>query len=490
MSKSVDFVARLRLKQGKVSVSQQLGQAVFETKKSTEIGSDELERFLFDTRVAITSYDNSLSQQREHWEQMEREFAAKLLHTLFASTDALSSLVHLIQEENNLVRIIVETPDNELSRIPWELCANAKQLSVSSKDLPNITVVRTAGLSNTSWVIPSTVRVLVFGTQAAPKYVEEVERIRSAFSNSKKGGRPISLELEEVPSADPATLENWAKEFMPHIIHLVAHGDEGEVMLQDSQGDEWPIGPHELAQRLPDPKSESAALSLFVTTACLSARSKAYSSSISNVGFTLSNLGIPAVIGMQFQVTPEAACTFTGELYGALALSQTLTGAFVIARNRLFTKRKQSPEWAAPVLYVSQRKDEPLLTPNIAYFLDGKRDELRALMDAVRYADVDQSSKVLKDVLRIVNKLHEVIVEDSIFTPDLFTSKQHQCLPSIRSSIKESRERAGEMLEIVELKKEDPAAKLKFNFFKLNEDLLEALLNLMEKIGELINVSF
>lgn len=476
MSKSADFVAKLTAEGKRVKVDQQLGQASFATRRPTTLEETELDDFLFKARLAINGH-------QEEWTHKERDFATKLLHILFADKGALQSLKEQIQGNRSLVRIIVQTSDNHLSRIPWELCANADLADVySEKPLENVTVARTSGLLDTSWVIPSPVRILVLGTRVAPKYEQEFEAIQGAFS--KKDVPSHALEMQQVDSTDPAKFQLLVKEFTPHIIHLVTHGDEGELMLQNRRGDEWRITPQELARWLPDGQF---APSLFVSTACLTARSKAHQFGISNIGSNLSKVGIPAVIGMQFQVTPLGAIKFAEELYRSLAFSQTLTTAFVNARNLLFNN--QSPEWAAPVLYISQRQDEILLAPSIAVFLAGKRNELRALHGSLRNATTAASSELLQRILKTVNTLEESLIEESAFNKDLLTTDQYNHIPGIGTSIIESRKRLLKMLDIIALKKTDSAAFQKYGFFELNEELRENMFNLMGQIGELNSVS-
>lgn len=61
--------------------------------------------------------------------------------------------------------------------------------------------------------------------------------------------------------------------------------------------------------------------------------------------------GIPAVVAMQYEISDDAAITFAGELYGALADGASLERAVTMARRTLFFAPNYS-EWVTPVLYV------------------------------------------------------------------------------------------------------------------------------------------
>jgi hypothetical protein len=60
-----------------------------------------------------------------------------------------------------------------------------------------------------------------------------------------------------------------------------------------------------------------------------------------------------AVIAMQFEISDQAAITFSTDLYRELANGKQIHEAVTIARLKL--KQDGSPEWITPVLYMRTR---------------------------------------------------------------------------------------------------------------------------------------
>jgi CHAT domain len=70
----------------------------------------------------------------------------------------------------------------------------------------------------------------------------------------------------------------------------------------------------------------------------------------SGVGTTLIEFGIPAVIGMQFEITDEAAIAFSASLYRALAQGLPVDAAIGAARCAIVAEREA--EFGTPVLFL------------------------------------------------------------------------------------------------------------------------------------------
>jgi hypothetical protein len=95
--------------------------------------------------------------------------------------------------------------------------------------------------------------------------------------------------------------------------------------------------------------SSHRSLRLIVLNACEGARA-ASSDPFAGVAQSLVQQGIPAVIAMQFEITDEAAITFAGELYAAVADGYSVDAALGESRRAIFASGNDV-EWATPVLY-------------------------------------------------------------------------------------------------------------------------------------------
>ena len=88
--------------------------------------------------------------------------------------------------------------------------------------------------------------------------------------------------------------------------------------------------------------------------AVLNARKSACASRTDTFAGVAQNLvqqGIPAIIGMQFEISDLAAITFSQELYSAVAGGSPLEAALYEARQAIFING-EGIEWGTPVLYM------------------------------------------------------------------------------------------------------------------------------------------
>src|SRR6185503_16705930 len=83
------------------------------------------------------------------------------------------------------------------------------------------------------------------------------------------------------------------------------------------------------------------------------------------VATNLVRLGIPAVVAMQFEISDEAAITFSSEFYAALVDGLPVDAAVAEARKAMYAT--SDVEWATPVLYMRSSN-------GVLFQLEGKRD--------------------------------------------------------------------------------------------------------------------
>jgi hypothetical protein len=106
------------------------------------------------------------------------------------------------------------------------------------------------------------------------------------------------------------------------------------------------VSGEELGSLLQDERS----LGLAVLNACEGARTS-HVDPFSGVASSLVESGIPAVIGMQFEVTDAAAIAFAERLYTALAQGFPVDAALAQARRAIFATG-HNVEFSPPVLFL------------------------------------------------------------------------------------------------------------------------------------------
>jgi hypothetical protein len=176
----------------------------------------------------------------------------------------------------------------------------------------------------------------------------EWSKLNQALANLRSRGLVVLKQLQ-VPTLEALLRELRRAEY--HVIHFVGHGgydrqtDDGVIVLEDERGQASLASGQELGVLLHDHRS----LRLVLLNACEGARAS-IRDPFSGTAQSLVQQGIPAVIAMQFRISDEAAITYAGEFYAALADSYPVDAALAEARKVMFVRRKDT-EWGTPVLY-------------------------------------------------------------------------------------------------------------------------------------------
>jgi hypothetical protein len=90
---------------------------------------------------------------------------------------------------------------------------------------------------------------------------------------------------------------------------------------------------------------------MVVLNSCDSAKANA-TDRFSSTAATLTRRGIPAVVAMQYEITDQAAITFSRGFYTAVAAQHPVELAVTRARRAIKLTRHNTLEWATPVLYL------------------------------------------------------------------------------------------------------------------------------------------
>ena len=240
----------------------------------------------------------------------------------------------------------------ELGGIPWEYLYDDR---TSSRSTPGRRSSAT-----------STCRSL-----AGPLDVELPLRILGVISNPLDA-EPLDVELEKAKLEDAlkplkdanAVAIDWLEEptllgltkkvrnDTYHILHFIGHGGfddasgEGALLFEDAAGRGRAVSGDQLAAVL----YEKRALRLVLLNSCEGARN-AVKDPFSGVAASLVQREVPAVIGMQFEITDRAAVLFASEFYAMLAEGQPIDSAISEARLAIWAD-SNDVEWGTPVLFM------------------------------------------------------------------------------------------------------------------------------------------
>jgi len=301
------------------------------------------------------------STRRIHSTEMEaaRELGGKLFDTIF-SGEVLACLKSSLdkascREEKTGLRLklrLQEVP--ELADLPWEflLDTSLDRFFAQSNQTP---IVRYIEMPER--IKPITVNLplhLLVMISSPSDYLRlDVERERSRLEETLepliKAGKVRVKWLENPTLTD---LLRCLREGEYHLFHFIGHGgfdkkrEEGVLVLEDEQGRGWLADAHRIGTILHDHPS----LRLAVLNSCEGARNS-LTDPFAGVAADLIRQGVPAVVAMQFEITDEAAITFAGEFYTALAQGFPVDAAVAEARKAIYGLPNDI-EWGTPVLYM------------------------------------------------------------------------------------------------------------------------------------------
>lgn len=266
-----------------------------------------------------------------------------------------SSYDRVTQEEDGGLRLrlrFLNTP--ELADLPWEFLyyQELNRFLSLSTSTPLIRYIELPEAMRSFQVAPP-LRVLVVISSPTDYESLNVERewsnLNEALSNL------IKRQLVTLDRLDPPALRELRPKLRQvpyHVFHFIGHGrfdshaEDGELVLQNDYGRGKPVN----GQRLGALLSGHHSLRLAILNACEGARGSRMDP-FAGVAQSLVQQGIPAVIAMQFEVTDEAAITFSHEFYLALTDGYLVDAALAEARCQIYAQGNDL-EWGTPVLYM------------------------------------------------------------------------------------------------------------------------------------------
>ena len=315
-----------------------------------------------------------------HSAEMEAacELGGKLFEVVFGGDVRAclrSSLDEVYRKERTGLRLKLRLQEVPLlSDLPWEflLDATLDRFFAQSNQTP---IVRYIEMPER--IKPITVNLplhLLVMISSPSDYLRlDVERERSRLEETLEplieAGK-VRVKWLENPTL--TCLLRCLREGEYHVFHFIGHGgfdkkrEEGVLVLEDEQGRGWLADAHRIGTLLHDHPS----LRLAVLNSCEGARNS-LTDPFAGVATGLIRQGVPAVVAMQFEITDEAAITFAGGFYAALAQGFPVDAAVAEARKAIYIQPNDI-EWGTPVLYMRSsdgvlfdltQKPEPVQKP-------------------------------------------------------------------------------------------------------------------------------
>ncbi len=294
---------------------------------------------------------------RSELERMEdiESLGSKLFNSLIRDeVRAVYQAARATAEENGRgLRITLQLSGApELMRLPWEFLYNRPKFLSQSTHTP---VVRSLDSASKRRPLRCDFPLKILGMVSSPEGYPELDaheerrRLDSALDRLKSDGL---VDLEWLGRATLAEVGRRISEPDDiHVLHFIGHGayneatEDGILVLETSQGRARDVSGTELGTMLQDEES----LRLVVLNSCEGARTSRIEP-FSGVATSLLEFEIPAVIGMQFEISDEAAIIFSESLYTGLAHGLPVDAALAPARRAIRAQRQT--EFGTPVLFL------------------------------------------------------------------------------------------------------------------------------------------
>jgi hypothetical protein len=241
----------------------------------------------------------------------------------------------------------------ELMRLPWEFLYKRPRFLAQSTQTP---VVRALDVDSAMRPQRLTLPLRILAMVSSPSGYPELDGDAERRNLERALAAPRAAGLVEVSWLERATLGDLARRVEEldgiNVLHYIGHGaydeatDSGILVLETPQGRAHDVSGEEIGAILQD----EASLRLVVLNACEGARTS-HVDPFSGVAGSLVNFDIPAVIGMQFEITDDAAIAFSESLYTGLAHGLPVDAALAPAR-RAIVGAMLATEFGTPVLYL------------------------------------------------------------------------------------------------------------------------------------------
>jgi hypothetical protein len=291
-------------------------------------------------------------------ENAAKELGSKLYDAVFQGDVAmrLASCIELARQAQTKVRIKLRLSDvPELASLPWEFLYDKglnRFLALSKETALVRYLDQPRPLAALEIAAPLKVLVMISSPHDYPELNVEAEwqKLQAAFKDLESAGL---VKVERLAKASLAALDQQLSRDSYHIFHYIGHGlfdDHTEIsslVLEDDDGDSLQIAGEDIGVHL----HNHASLRLVILNACEGARAASHDV-YSGIAQGLIRCQIPAVIGMQFEISDKAAIAFSSRFYDAIARSKPVDEALDDARRAIHAAQNGGSEWGTPVLYL------------------------------------------------------------------------------------------------------------------------------------------
>ena len=322
--------------------------------------------------------------------ELAKDFGGRLFSSLFDGDvkELFRSSFADARTENRGLRITLSlTGAPELSQVPWEYLYDHPSFMSISTWTP---IVRYLDLPKAKRPLQIALPLRIIGVVSAPSDAEPIDvasekaKLGQALAPLIQSGA-VAIDWLETPTL--RALQRQLRQADYHVLHYIGHGgydhdaDDGVVLFEDDHGRSRRITGVQLGTILQDEVS----LRLAVLNACEGGRSS-MEDPFSGVATSLIEREIPAVIGMQFEITDRSAIVFASEFYAALADGYPVDSAMAEARKAIYAD-ENDVEWATPVLFMRVQDGLLFEVPAHAPAREQKPDPTVAVAAAKAEAD-------------------------------------------------------------------------------------------------------
>ena len=322
--------------------------------------------------------------------ELAKAFGGRLFSSLFDGDvkDLFRSSFADARTGNRGLRIaLLLTGAPELRQVPWEFLYDDPSFMSISTRTP---IVRYLDLPEARRPLQIALPLRIIGVVSAPSDAEPID----VASEKAKLGQALAPHVQSGAVAinwlETPTLPDLLRQLRQadyHVLHYIGHGaydhdaDDGVVLFGDELGRSRRITGVQLGTIL---QSETS-LRLVVLSAVEGGRSS-IEAPFSGVATSLMEREIPAVIGMQFEITDRSAIVFASEFYAALTDGYPVDSAMAEARLAIYAD-ENDVEWATPVLFMSVQDGVLFEVPARASERELKLDPTVAVAAAKAEAD-------------------------------------------------------------------------------------------------------
>lgn len=300
-------------------------------------------------RLTARSYRSAQMEEAKRFgSQLFEALMTDAVRDVFRSARAVADKA---QKGLRLTLCLTEAP--ELMDIPWEFLYQQPRFLAQSIYSP---VVRSLDLTEVPAPYPLNLPLNVVGMVSAPRGFDnlDVDREKGKLIDALA---PLCAQgMVTIEWLENGTLQQLDDAISRHgeinVFHYIGHGaydpraQGGILVLEDNSGNPHEVTGEELGLLLQDERG----LRLAVLNSCEGARSS-HLDPFSGVASSLVQYGVPAVIGMQFEITDEAAIAFASRLYTSLAQGFPVDAAVAQSRRSIFAAGNDI-EFGTPVLFL------------------------------------------------------------------------------------------------------------------------------------------